>query len=68
MQFFPDDGATSAEQEWLARVSPFLTADDPHQQCIARARELDVLDVNQVCCCPTAPCTKPCCTAPLEEI
>lgn len=68
MRFSPDDGATSPEQEWLSRVSPFLLADDPHQRCIARAQQLDVLDVNQVCSCPAGPCTKPCCTSPLEEI
>ncbi len=61
MQFSPDDGATSPAEEWLARVSPFLLADDPHQRCIARARALDFYDVHQVCDCPVAPCTKECC-------
>lgn len=61
MQFSPDDGATSPADEWLARVSPFLLADDPHQRCIARAREQGVYDVNQVCDCQHAPCTGECC-------
>lgn len=62
MQFSPDDSATSPEAEWLARVSPFLPADEPHQRCIARARELNVNDVHQVCACPAPPpCAGECC-------
>ena len=61
MRFVPDGDAVSPETEWLSRVSPFLTADDPHQRCIARARELDVHSVHQVCGCQAAPCTKECC-------
>ena len=60
MRFSPD-GDVSPTTEWLARVNPFLLADDPHQRCHARARELGVSDVNQVCACPVAPCTKECC-------
>lgn len=67
MRFVPDGHSASPTSEWLARVTPFLTADDPHQRCVAKARELNVNDVHQVCECPAPPpCTKSCC-APLQE-
>jgi hypothetical protein len=61
VQFTPDDGDVSPTAEWMARVTPFLAADDPHQQCHAKARALGVNDVNLVCACPAPPCTKDCC-------
>lgn len=67
MKYSPDGGATSPADEWRARVSPFLLADDPHQRCIARARAADVHSVHQVCDCPAVPCTKPCCAYLTED-
>lgn len=62
MRFVSDDDSVSPTAEWLARVTPFLTADDSHQQCVAKARRLDVNDVHLVCECPAPPpCTKDCC-------
>lgn len=61
MRFVPDDAGASPTAEWMARVSPWLTADDPHQQCIARAYAQGVNNVNLVCTCPVPPCTKECC-------
>lgn len=68
MRFDPDDaGVTSPIDEWTSRMSPFLLAANPHQQCIARARAAGSPTVNAFCTCPTAPCDKPCCAPPLEE-
>jgi hypothetical protein len=61
LKFDPEMPAASPEAEWLARVSPWLLADDPHQQCTLRARMAGALDVNPYCSCPTPPCTKECC-------
>lgn len=62
MRFIPDTTDASPAAEWLARTgTPFLPADDPHQRCVAVAREQGLNDVNQVCTCPVPPCTKECC-------
>lgn len=61
MQFTPDTQSASPIAEWMARISPVLAADDPHQRCIAAARDQGIHDVNQVCTCPVSPCTKECC-------
>lgn len=64
----PDtDDVVSPTDEWLARVSPFLPADEPHQQCIGRARAAGSYTVNAFCDCPAAPCTKSCCVPPEED-
>lgn len=67
MEFVTDDVAVSPEAEWLARVYPFLTADDPHQRCIARARDAGLAAVNSVCTCTHGDCTSPCCNPDAEE-
>lgn len=59
-----DSGAPplSPNDEWMARVSPFLLADDPHQVCYQTAQDLGLGDVNLVCACPKpAACDKECC-------
>lgn len=60
-KFTDDDPAVTPAQEWAARVSPFLLAEDPHQRCIARAREAGLSRVNESCDCTHAPCDKECC-------
>lgn len=67
MEFVPDDVAVSPQAEWLARVSPFLTADDPHQACNARARAAGSESVNAYCTCEHGPCTKSCCVPGGED-
>jgi hypothetical protein len=67
MDFVPDDVAVSPEDEWLARVTPLLTADDPHQRCNARARAAGSLSVNAYCTCEHGRCTKSCCVPDGEE-
>lgn len=62
MSFDPLVPAVSPHDEWMARVSPFLLADDPHQRCIQRARDQGISDANQTCDCPSAPCQGACCT------
>lgn len=66
---FVDDGDTAVTpaQEWLARVSPFLAAADPHQRCVQRAREAGLAAVNSVCDCPHLACAQPCCTLDSDE-
>lgn len=62
MRFQGTESDTPPEQEWVARVSPFLRANDPHQACIQRARDAGSLTVDAHCQCPApGPCTKPCC-------
>lgn len=60
---FVDDGpaVVSPEQEWTARVSPFLLASDPHQACVLRARNEGLEHVNSVCACEHAGCSQLCC-------
>lgn len=67
MKFVPDEDAVPPAQEWLARVSPFLTADDPHQQCVRRAIDAGLPNVNFVCTCTHEGCTQPCCNPEPEE-
>jgi len=59
-----DDGAGETDlDEWMRRVTPFLEADDPHQRCVARQRELGGT-VEQHCTCPKQhpdDCDKACC-------
>jgi hypothetical protein len=57
-----DDAPTTPESEWLARVSPWLLADDQHQECIRRAIEAGSLFVDAHCTCPKpTTCDKECC-------
>lgn len=66
---FVDEGDTAASPlaEWMARVSPFMLASDPHQRCLKRAQDAGALHVNGFCDCPTgAPCQDECCN-PTEE-
>jgi hypothetical protein len=68
MRFY-DTAEQSDMDEWLARVTPFLTADDEHQQCVARQRELGG-SVEEHCTCPKmhdADCTKPCCVREYDD-
>lgn len=68
MKFVDDmDEAVTPEQEWLARVSPFLLAADPHQACIQQARERGLETVDSVCTCTHEGCTQPCCNPEPEE-
>lgn len=65
-----DDMPVAAWDDWTLRVTPLLTADDPHQACNARARAEGVLSVDEVCTCglrETKPCTNSCCVRPTEE-
>lgn len=62
MKFHTDDVTASPEEEWLARVSPWLLAADPHQRCCARAIEAGSLTVDAYCDCPkSVTCEKECC-------
>lgn len=57
----------SWQDEWLARVSPWLPADDPHQRCLRRAIDGHV-PINDVCdCVHPWPCEKECCTSREDE-
>lgn len=65
IDFVADDEGASPLAEWMARVSPWLPADDPHQRCIADARDRGLLSVE--CSCPKPDrCLGPCCN-PTEE-
>ena len=62
MHFDAGVPAVSPIEEWMARVSPVLYADNPHQECIRRAYAENVADVNLVCSCEHATtCDKECC-------
>lgn len=67
MQVPDTDDAVSPIAEWMARVSPFLPADNPHQACIGRARAAGSPTVDAFCDCPAVPCMKTCCVPPEEE-
>jgi hypothetical protein len=62
VKFHLDDTAASPEDEWRARTSPWLLADDRHQACIRRAVAAGSLTVDAYCECPkTTVCMKECC-------
>ena len=69
MKFIEDQAAPlTPESEWMARVTPFLLAADPHQACTLRAREAGSETVNAYCTCEhEAACTKECCNPSYEE-
>jgi hypothetical protein len=62
LTFDGDMPAADPAREWLARVSPWLPAAEPHQQCLLRAQLAGSGDVNPYCTCPKPErCTKECC-------